>query len=203
MRKMVERLRTLVTWLFGAVVFGLVLFSKPQVETISPLLDGALMVVACCGAAIGAIGRVWASLYLGGYKNTKLITVGPYSICRNPLYFFSFIGAVGVGCATETFTIPLVIIAMFLLYYPFVVKAEEKRLASIFGQEFEEYKKTTPAIIPNWSRKIVTPESWNVNPRLFARRSFDALWFIFFIGFLEFVEELRAVGAIPTFFKLY
>jgi len=203
MRNLVEKIRIYTTWFFGAVVLFLILFSKQRIEEISPLFDGLLMVVACCAAAIGAFGRLWASLYVGGYKNRRLITVGPYSLCRNPLYFFSFIGAVGVGFGTETITIPIVIAITFAAYYPFVVRAEEKRLETLFGDEFREYRKKTPAFLPNFARKIETPESWTVDTKLFTKRIFDALWFIFFIGFLEMIEAFHESGVLPTFFRLY
>ena len=48
-------------------------------------------------------------------------------MCRNPLYFFSSVGSIGVSCATETFTIPLLTALAFGIYYPSVMgKGTEK-----------------------------------------------------------------------------
>jgi protein-S-isoprenylcysteine O-methyltransferase Ste14 len=44
---------------------------------------GYALVIVC------VVGRIWCSAYVGGYKNTKLIDTGPFSIVRNPLYVFS------------------------------------------------------------------------------------------------------------------
>lgn len=44
---------------------------------------------------LGVIGRFWATLYIGGHKNKDVITDGPYSICRHPLYLFSSIAVLG------------------------------------------------------------------------------------------------------------
>jgi protein-S-isoprenylcysteine O-methyltransferase Ste14 len=54
-------------------------------------------------AAMIASHRLWCSLYISGYKNSQLITSGPYSLCRNPLYFFSFVGfaALCARCPTS------------------------------------------------------------------------------------------------------
>ncbi|MGO7726914.1 hypothetical protein ACC713_12320 [Rhizobium johnstonii] len=35
--------------------------------------------------AFGIIGRIWSTIYIGGRKNSALVTQGPYSITRNPL----------------------------------------------------------------------------------------------------------------------
>jgi len=55
-------------------------------------------------------------------QKRKLLTV---AMCRNPLYFFSLLGALGVGLTTETLLIPFVILIAFVGYYPNVIKSEE------------------------------------------------------------------------------
>src|SRR5882757_8547660 len=44
---------------------------------------GVVLIVLC------VMGRTWASLYIAGRKGEKLVSDGPYSVCRNPLYLFS------------------------------------------------------------------------------------------------------------------
>ena len=34
----------------------------------------------------GLVIRIWCTFYIGNRKSKELITEGPYSICRNPLY---------------------------------------------------------------------------------------------------------------------
>ena len=56
-------------------------------------------------------------LYVGGRKNAELVTTGPYSMMRNPLYFFSLLGVAGVGAQTgsvlATFAVTAVAYAVF------------------------------------------------------------------------------------------
>ncbi|WP_456391778.1 methyltransferase family protein [Nitratifractor sp.] len=151
---------------------------------------------------IGALGRMWCSLYIAGYKDRKLIDVGPYSIVRNPLYLFSFIGAVGVGLATETLTFPLLIAILFLFYYPVVIKREERKLEELFGEEYEKYKQRVPSVIPSFS-SFYEPERYEVNPRVFRKHMFSALWFIWIVGILELLEALKDLGYYTPIWTIY
>src|SRR3569832_74642 len=81
----------------AAVLAVLLLFlTKPALsegsnshETLEFL--GFCLVPACVA------GRLWSILYVGGKKNEELVSTGPFSMSQNPLYFFSTVGAVGIG----------------------------------------------------------------------------------------------------------
>ena len=146
-----ERFRTLISLIFGLAIGCSLLFGESRWET-SPLIEESLMLLACFMAGIGAFGRIWCSLYIAGYKNNVLVTDGPYSMCRNPLYFFSFVGSIGVSCATETFTIPLLTALAFGIYYPSVIRKEQERLTALFGDAYRNYCRNVPSFIPSLSR---------------------------------------------------
>jgi hypothetical protein len=152
--------------------------------------------------AIASLGRMWCSLYIAGYKDDKLVTEGPYSICRNPLYFFSMVGVIGIGCATETFAFPIVFILLFALYYPFVIKSEEKRLKQLFGVAFDEYTKRVPAFFPRFST-FSEPKEYLVKPAVYRNHIFSALWFVWLVGALEVIEGLREIGLLSSIWSLY
>ena len=104
--------------------------------------------ILCVG--VGVMGRIWCSLFISGYKNNKLVTFGPYSMCRNPLYFFSLIGVIGVAMTTQTFMIPLFVIILFAFYYPYVIQNEQIFLLSAYKDEYVEYIKNVPSFFPNY-----------------------------------------------------
>ena len=199
-----ERSRTIISAAFILFISILLLFGTSKWE-LSPLMEETFILLACFFAGVGAFGRIWCSLYIAGYKNNTLVTEGPYSLCRNPLYLFSFLGGTGVALATETFTVPCLIILAFVLYYPFVIKKEEKRLLALFGEDYARYCQTTPSFLPSFAslRSLKEPTTYSVNPKIFSHNILDALWFIWLIGIFEFLEGIKEAGIIPVFFNVW
>ncbi|MDX9714987.1 MAG: isoprenylcysteine carboxylmethyltransferase family protein [Dissulfurispiraceae bacterium] len=197
-----EKYRKPLSWLYAFFVGLLILFSGSKWEDSYLIYATIIFAVGCILIGVASMGRLWCTLYISGYKNTVLIKVGPYSLCRNPLYFFSLLGATGVGFATETLTIGAIIATGIVLYYPFVIKNEESRLLSLHGEEFERYKKTTPAFFPKFSN-LQEPEEYVVKPRLFKKMMFNVLWFVWLAGILEIIEALHETNILPILIKLY
>ncbi len=195
-------MRILKTRLFAIIPILVLLFSRSAWEERAPLLPIILFVVGLHLAGIAALGRLWCSLYIAGYKDATLIREGPYSLCRNPLYFFSFLGVVGIGMTTETLSVPLLLGISFLLYYPSVIKKEEIKLKAMFLDQFDEYCTKVPRFFPH-RISFSEPTSCVVNPQIYRKHILSALWFVWIVGWLEFFEEMHEIGVMPVFFHLY
>ncbi len=112
-------MRIRMTWVAVGAMITLLLFTSNAWDKVAAsIVAESLFVTGIALAGIVAIGPLWCSLYIAGRKNGILVVEGTYSLCRNPLYLFRFIGAVGFGLATETVTVPLVIAAVFAAFYP-------------------------------------------------------------------------------------
>ena len=183
---------------FTAVVF--LLLSTSRWDNAGSGISMVLFPLGMFLVAIGTLGRMWCSLYIAGYKDQVLIKQGPYSMTRNPLYFFSTFGALGVGFCTETFTFPAVLLAGMILYYPLVVRKEERRLRERFGNDFDEYARRVPAFFPDF-RLFSEPESYVVKPVAYRRHMLSALWFIWIVGLIELAEGLKELGWMPAFWS--
>src|SRR5262245_39566671 len=151
---------------------------------------------------VATIGRLWCSVYISGYKNAALVTVGPYSLTRNPLYFFSALGFVGLALCTETLLLALLVAALLALFTPPVITQEERFLAAAFGTEYATYCARTPRFWPRFTT-YTEPDTWVVSTRILRRRMLDSLWFVWGVGLIEVVKGLHELGVLPTLLQLY
>ena len=166
------------------------------------LISESLFFIGVTFVGIGVLGRAWCLSYLSGNKGETLITKGPYSLCRNPLYLFSLAGALGAGLCTKTFTVPLVILFTFSVYYPSVIKGEERKLRGKFGAEYESYYKRAARLIPSF-RNFAEDDTTLITSKVFRRGITDLLFFIVLVGIFEFIEGLHRVGWLAALYKIY
>ena len=142
------------------------------------------------------LGRIWCLIFVGGKKNDVLMTFGPYSIVRNPLYVFSFLGAVGLGMTVENPLLALLLAVLFIVYYQYVVRKEEKRLTTLFGPEYCEYMARTPRWFPNF-RLYSEPETITVNTVYIRKGILGSMWFIWAFLLWELLEFITSAGFWP------
>ncbi|WP_254509969.1 methyltransferase family protein [Anatilimnocola floriformis] len=199
-KNVVERLRIAVTRIALIAVFLLAVFSE-SIWTQNELTEETMFGVGLLLTFIGCLGRVWCLIHIAGRKNNELVTAGPYSLCRNPLYLFSFIGTLGVAFSTCTFTIPLLAAVCFLAYYPMVIRSEERRLAQIHGAAFATYCSRVPQFIPSF-RAYTPVEQTTVKVHLFVRGLLDVAWFLLAILLSHLNSELHEAGYGITLMKL-
>jgi protein-S-isoprenylcysteine O-methyltransferase Ste14 len=99
----------------------------------------------------GACFRWWATLYIGGRKTKQLVSDGPYSICRNPIYLGTVLLTLSVAIFLQSVTLFIATLAVTVFYLTITVPIEEARLKSKHGRAFEEYCRRTPKFLPRFS----------------------------------------------------
>ena len=146
-------------------------------------------------------GRMLCTLYIGGRKIESLVTDGPYSVVRNPLYTLSIIGAVGVGAQLGSFALALATGAVAWLVFFLVILKEEQALAARFGAAYEAYLARVPRLFPDFSlwRDV---EKVEVNPRLVRVTALDASIFLLSIPLAEGFEYMHDTGLLTTLISL-
>lgn len=153
-----------------------------------------LLLVAC-------LGRVWCIMYIGGHKNTSVVSAGPYSMVRNPLYVFSFVGAIGLVLMTHSFVIAALLLIFYVGIYPFVVAKEESNLHGLFGEAYQEYCDKTPRFVP--SLKLYSTETKiPADANRMEKSLFDSGCFVLAFIALSGIRLAHDSGVIPVLFKL-
>lgn len=80
-------------------------------------------------------------------KDDKLVTTGPYKYVRNPIYTGSFTFILALALVASNLLILIPAIAVIVLIYT-QIGNEEHMLLERFGDEYREYMKSTPRLIP-------------------------------------------------------
>lgn len=123
------------------------LFSYPTVvesSTADFLLDSAGWLLF----AAGAFFRWWATLYVGGRKCVELTVEGPYSLCRNPLYFGTALMLLATVFISHSTVFASGVLLASAYYLVLTIPVEEYNLRAKFGAAFEEYCRSTPRFWP-------------------------------------------------------
>jgi len=187
-------LAVVVTIAFAILVFGGSLYDELTHERIETL--GLALIL------VGIGGRLWATLYIGGRKSASVVSTGPYSITRNPLYLFSSIAAAGVGAQTGSYVVACVFMLLCAAAFHLVALREERFLTATLGDEYRAYLGRVPRFLPNPLLYRDDPEVTFQTKRL-RTTLLDGLAFLAAIPVLEAIETAQETGMVPILFKLY
>lgn len=186
--------------IFAALVVLVFIFSQPLLISGSSLREimhwaGYTLII------IGAFGRVYCSLFIGGRKNTLVMRSGPFSVVRNPLYVFSFLATLGIGLLSGMWVMTALLVGAFITYYPFVVAKEEDFLRAKFGEEYERYLREVPRWLPNMKlwQEAETTESM---PKFVRNTIGDAMIFFLALPAYAFITMLQTQQIVPVLLTL-
>lgn len=97
--------------------------------------------------AIAALGRFW-SLHVEIRDNHEFVKHGPFRFMRHPTYFSMILELLSVGLILSAFYTLAVVFLVFIPALYLRLKLEEVALIEKFGDAYQNYQKTTPAIVP-------------------------------------------------------
>jgi len=160
--------------------------------------------VAFAMIVIATLGRIWASVYLSGRKSKVLCTSGPFSLSRNPLYFLSLIGAMGLSLLSESLVFVAIAAVIFLIYYNLIIRHEERRLRELFGEAFDDYCRRVPRLIPRLSGHQ-DDETLTIHARPLRQAVLDSsvlLWVIMILEIGKIIYRVTPGHFLPVIWHL-
>jgi protein-S-isoprenylcysteine O-methyltransferase Ste14 len=155
-------------------------------------------------AILAAIGlRLWCTLYIGDRKSDELVTTGPYSVCRNPLYLGSMLGAVGVGMQTGMASFALLCGLICWAIFAVVVRREEAFLHGRFGPAYARYCVRTPRFWPRFDLYDDGSGGGVFTTRSLKKTLRDGAVFFLALPLTEVFENLHEAGVLRALVSLY
>jgi protein-S-isoprenylcysteine O-methyltransferase Ste14 len=196
-----QRKRKQVLALGVAVWLLLLLFTQSRWRTAAPHVHGLIEIAGLLLILVCILGRTWCTLYIGGLKKRELVTLGPYSVVRNPLYVFSSIGTAGIGAQTGSAGVALLFAAGALAVFQVVARREEAFLAAAFPGDFAAYAARVPRFWPRLSQWREADEL-RVRPRLVRRTFLEACLFLLAVPAASLLAWLQQLGHLPVLLNL-
>ena len=106
----------------------------------------------CAGILLmftGIVGRIFSTLSIGGLKDRVVVRTELYSVCRNPLYFSSFLMAIGTGLLFARLDFTVLLAAAFMVIFLPMMRNEARVLRGKFP-DYAEYERRVPLFFPNF-----------------------------------------------------
>lgn len=165
------------------------------------LVGDALQFAGLACVACAALGRIWTSVFIAGFKDQVLVRSGPYAVVRHPLYALSLLAMLGLGLTTGSMTIALAMLVVFGTIYSAAARNEDRHLRELHGAAHVRFEREVRALLPRWSAYVV-PESLEVRPRVLWKSFLDAGSLLGFYGLLRIADALQQHGVTPTWLTL-
>jgi protein-S-isoprenylcysteine O-methyltransferase Ste14 len=185
----------------GLLTLLLVLVAVSQRRFAAGLVGDALQFAGLVCVAGAALGRVWTSVFIAGSKDQVLVRNGPYAVVRHPLYALSMLAMLGLGLATGSIAILLVLLVGFGAIYSTAALAEDRFQRELHGESHARYAAEVNAVLPRGAACAV-PDSLEIRPRVLWKAFLDAGSLLAFYALLRFADALQQHGVTPTWLAL-
>ncbi len=144
-------------YLISAIVYVLI----PEYIVWAQFPFPALVRWAGCAVAIMTIPLLaWIHIALGKHyaadlvmkDNHKLVTSGPYSRIRHPMYTVLITFSIGISIISANLLL-IAFSVLLVMLFPFLARQEEQMLLDGLGEEYSQYMERTGRFFPRLRRK--------------------------------------------------
>lgn len=192
------RLRMTLAW-YAIVLLLVAVSERPWSHHWSSDFASVAGLLLMAGAALG---RVWTSAFIAGSKDERLVTLGPYSLCRHPLYAWSLVGGLGVGLASRSVVLLALTLILLAALHARAIRDEERLLGDRFPDAFRRYREEVPCLIPRTLRSH-EPLEVRLGAAVYWKAFLDAGSFIALYAAIAVLDGLHAAAVLPAWFVLW
>lgn len=142
--------------LIGMMVLPILYILTTWLDSFSFPIPEVFRLLGIAFNVIGLILLIWVHRTLGKHwsmmlnlgEEHKLITSGPYSRVRHPMYTFFFIMSISTALISANAFVGVFGIAAWTVLYIVRIGDEEAMMVEQFGEEYQEYMKRTGRLLP-------------------------------------------------------
>lgn len=180
--------------LAGLVIFSRHLLRRPAWGTWAGYLDIS-----------GIFLFYWGYLFRISARGVKsesnpdgqtLITKGPYTATRNPMYLGTLLIGIGITLLLFRWWVFLLFLAVYLAVYIPEINREERALLQRFGEGFKNYCKRTPKFFPNIFSSGLNLKDTGIKPAWLKKELSSLAPALIFIFVIKAWEDIKFLGHI-------
>jgi protein-S-isoprenylcysteine O-methyltransferase Ste14 len=195
-----QKRRIFVLWVLTTALITTVLVMRPIIPR-DTIWHVALEVTGELAIFFGVLGRLWSALYVGGRKNAELVTEGPYSLCRNPLYLSSMLAITGICMISGSLIVSIVFPSVFLVVFIYTARKEAEYLSSKFGRVFDEYARNTPMLVPNF--RGFNGTDIKISADVLMKTARDGVFLVLLVPAMRVLEYLQVSRVLVEGFPIF
>ena len=179
--------------LFGMIIFTGILFQFPGLYPKDFFLNAVLGFLGLAAIFTGMFLRMSARAYKKACSDNGhgLVTGGPYSLVRNPMYLGTFIVGAGFILIVWPWYLFPVFAVLFFQRFNIQIQKEESHLQKIFGASYENYTRQVPCFFPRFRNLqgvkfndiFLVEEMWS------TKEKYGLLWGPLVVVLLEFLKR--------------
>ena len=190
--------RFLLVYLLAPLIF---LFAQTSENRLR--LGAAFVLLGECIRLLanGYVGHMkvnWTQKWRGDRKVGQLMTGGPYTQIRHPLYFGSFFIGVGVAVIVGRPAFALAGLVLLFLVYRRKMLQEEAILLDEWPEEYARYQRAVPRYFPTWRSYPHPLSQWSWAGVMASKEWKTLIWaLVCLLAFYlreEFVQEHELFG---------
>src|SRR3989338_2596639 len=174
------------------IFFYKILLAQWQGKSLDKLFDCLVIALVLCVFLFRISAR--------GYKEEQssqgrnLVTHGPYTAVRNPMYFGTLLIGIGVIFTLLQLWVIFPFIIIFLLIYIPQIKKEEALLLKRFKEEYAAYSQSTPRCFPRLKGLLSLPGRLCLKLSWVKKESVSLILTIIGILAIEAWEDVQLFG---------
>lgn len=144
--------RAIENWLFvGPLLLVLIFAGHPASFMNNTSIDNVFDIIGLAISVLGLLLRVVSRDWKIAHGNNCLVTGGPYSVVRHPMYVGSFLAGFGLCLILGSILFIVIYSICFIVVHSRIARREDKYMDGVWPEEHKQYVLSVPAFVPSLS----------------------------------------------------